>query len=546
MDERIEVIVKYNGDIMKLEQELGIEVEVLDENYAILTLEPSVLDILPGFREVEAIERPKNLFLNITQPMQDSCVFVNQNNESKYTGKGTIVAVLDSGIDLTHPDFIDDNGNSRILALWDQTKTGTPPAGFKAGSEYSNSQINELLASRTIPENELPGADLMGHGTSVAGIAAGNGNASIGENRGMAPNASLIIVKLGERGFQSFARTTEMMRAIKYTIDKAISFGLPAAINISYGTNESSHDGKSLFEQYIDDMSEKWKCVIAVASGNEGIAGHHFSGTIKNLQEMNIPFVVSGGFSSFYLTLWKNFSDLFSIELLLPNNLSTGILEPFDRVRTLNYNNMEITIINNQPTHYNEDQEIYVQVNTSKPSVDVGIGTIRIRAVSIVDGHFNIWLPVTEEVGTGTAFSAPDRDITITSPATASKVISVGGYNPVLDTIAPFSGRGYTRNIIRIKPDLAAPAVNILASRSGGGYDLYTGTSFAAPFVSGAAAVMMEWGITDGNDPFLFGQRIKAFLKLGSNRKQGVVYPNKEWGYGSLCLQNTIDYLNRL
>jgi len=160
-----------------------------------------------------------------------------------------------------------------------------------------------------------------------------------------------------------------------------------------------------------------------------------------------------------------------------------------------------------------------------------------------VDGRFDIWLPTVEEAGMGTAFTRPSPETTLTLPSTARYVISVGGYNGTINAAAQFSGRGFTRNNDYEKPDLVAPAVGIVSARPGGGYDSFTGTSMAAPFVAGAAALMMQWGIVLGNDPFLYGQRVKAFLKKGARRNAGMAYPNPIWGYGALCLKDAMDYL---
>ena len=159
-------------------------------------------------------------------------------------------------------------------------------------------------------------------------------------------------------------------------------------------------------------------------------------------------------------------------------------------------------------------------------------------------GRFNIWLPTTAEVTRGTAFRIPTINTTLTLPSTSKNAITVGAYNSRLNSIADFSGRGYTRNNVYIKPDLAAPGIGIISARSGGGYGIYTGTSFAAPFVTGAAALLMEWGIVNKNDPFLYGQRAKAFLRKGAAREVNITYPNQIWGYGFLCINNTLDLLS--
>lgn len=538
-----EVIVKYSGDISRVETGLGVEAEVLGGGFAIITLRADQIPMLYDYREIEYFELPKPLVLTLSESLRAACISPVQSPSAYHlTGAGTLVGIIDSGIDYTHPDFRNQDGSSRILYLWDQTVDGIPPDGFRQGAEYNNQQLNAALAAAQ-PYEIVNSIDPIGHGTAVAGIAAGNGRASEGREKGAAPEASLIIVKLGYRGFESFARTTEVMRALKYILDKAEELGMPVAVNISFGANAGSHDGSSLFETYVNAAAGRWKNVIAAATGNEGAAGHHFSGEIGPLQTVDVGFVVAERLDSLYLTFWKNFADNFTLELILPSGNSTGEIVPAQRYTVKNMDGVSVQIDYGQPTHYNENQEIYILIRKQESSIPKGFWQLRVSGREVIDGRFDIWLPTLEETGIGTVFTAPSPDTTLTLPATVKNVISVGGYNAAIDAAAPFSGRGFTRNNVYLKPDLVAPAVGIITTQAGGGYDSFTGTSMAAPFVAGAAALLMQWGIVMGNDPFLYGQRVKAYLQKGARRKNNINYPNPIWGYGALCLKNTMDLL---
>lgn len=543
-DSSFEVIVKYNGDVEQVAKELNAEVEILYQGYAIITIERSKIPQLYSYTQIEHVELPKILSFEATASLITSCIRpVQMNPLWDLNGRDVIVAIIDSGIDYLHPDFRNEDGTSRILYIWDQTAVGTPPQGFKRGAEYTNELINQALESEN-PLEIVPHLDTNGHGTAVAGIAVGNGRGSNGDNLGAAPEADIISVKLGTRGYESFAKTTELMRALKYVISQARKLQKPVAINISFGTNNGSHDGTSLFENYINDISADWKTIIVIPTGNEGSAGHHFSGSINSLETKDIEFFTAAGIDSFFITMWKDFSDIFSVELIFPSGKTSGIVNLENQVKTTRDNNTVAMILYGQPSHYTINQQIFFDVRSVEGNIDAGLWKIRIIAGDVVNGAFELWLPSIEAVTNQTSFANPSIINTLTIPSTARKVIAVAGYNDRLDSVLDFSGRGPADGTMQ-KPDLAAPAAGILTTKSGGGYDSFTGTSFASPFVTGAAALMMQWGIVDQNDPFLYGERIKAFLRLGANRSKVRQYPNASWGYGTLCLENSMDYLKK-
>ena len=232
--------------------------------------------------------------------------------------------------------------------------------------------------------------------------------------------------------------------------------------------------------------------------------------------------------------------DVFTVELIFPNGYTTGEVLPYEVTRTYKLGDASVLINYGQPQFYNSFQEIFFQINTPVNAPYVGVYTIKIRASNIVDGEFDVYLLTVEEVGRETAFSLPEENSTLTIPSTAQNVITVGGYDSSREIISSFSGKGYTIDVIYVKPDLVAPSVNVITTRSGGGYGVFTGTSFAVPFVVGSAALMMQWGIINGNDPFLYGEKIKSYLKRGAKRSPERVYPNSSWGYGTLCLYNSL------
>lgn len=548
-NDRIEIIVKFSGDIFMVAEAVGAEVEVLNSNFAIITIPLQSISELYDYKEIEYLELPRNLTFFLDKGLSQACITTVQSQYGfNLKGNGVVVGIIDSGIDYTHPDFKNPDGTTRILYIWDQTIPGNNPTGFLRGSEYTESEINEALQSED-PYLIVPSRDYDGHGTAVASVAAGSGSADIGLTNGVAPESFIIVVKIGNEVVQSgsvnsgTARTTAVMRAIKYIIDKAEILSMPVSINLSYGTNDGAHSGQSLFESFIDDMAQRWRTVISVASGNEGSAAHHYFGKVNQGETLAVDFVISGNPEKVYMTLWKNFADDFSFELISPAGRSTGIIRQSQSYTQIVLDGVYITIVNSQPTQYTVEQEIYFFFSGSSQPISPGVWTLNVRGENIIDGNFDIWLPTLEDVSTDTAFLRPNVETTLTIPSTAYYVITVGGYNSNIDASANFSGRGYTRQNVSVKPDLVAPAVGITTARAGGGTDSFSGTSIATPFVTGSAALMMEWGIIKNNDQFLYGQRVKAFLQKGATRDFLITYPNPLWGYGKLCLNKTMNLL---
>lgn len=332
------------------------------------------------------------------------------------------------------------------------------------------------------------------HPTHVAGIAAGNGRASGGRIRGVASQSELLIVKLGSSIGSSFPRTTRLMEAIDYVIKKAVELGKPIAVNLSFGNNYGSHDGFSVLETYIDTVAGFGRTCIVVGSGNEGGQRRHTSGTLIMNRPENIEIGVSSGEQSLNIQIWKNFFDDFDIEIRSPSGQSAGPIQKILGTQRFVLGNTGVYLYYGEPTPNNIAQEIYIELVPLNTFIDSGFWNIQLFPRHIVSGEYDMWLPSGSAISAETGFMRPTEETTLTVPSTAAKVITVGAYNAFLDSFSYFSGRGYTRYIRNIKPDLVAPGYNITSTAPGGGYTPMTGTSMATPFVTGSAALMMEWG----------------------------------------------------
>ncbi|MCI8479509.1 MAG: S8 family peptidase [Oscillibacter sp.] len=510
----MEYIIKYTGDILSL----GYPTELLDAQFAIMELTEQEAGRLLEYQQVTSVEPARRLSGLADRSLEASCIPpVQRVTGLGLTGQGVLIGFIDSGMDLNHPEFLGEDGATRVVALWDMTAQGTPPKGFYHGAAYSREEIAAGLVAS---------ADTSGHGTAVAAIAAGRS--------GAAPGAAIAAVKLAS------ARTTDIMRAIKYLLDQAEERGMPCVVNLSYGTNCGSHQGQTLFESYIDQSAQRGRSVVVCAAGNEGSGAHHFRGRLSETEILEAEFNVSTRREQIYLSLWKNFADEAAFELILPNGQSTGMLT--EGARLLRFGSIRVSVFYGVPTHYTATQEALFLLGAPAGDMD-GLWKLRCQGKRVADGRFDVWLPTVEEVSDRTAFLQPEPDLTITLPATALYPISVGGFRPETETVSPFSGRGDQDCAGRVLLDLTAPAESVRAAKAGGGYDVFTGTSMAAPFVSGAAALMMEWGIVQGNDLTLYGQRVKAFLCKGALRSPFLTYPNPLWGYGRLNLCGTMNEL---
>ncbi len=526
------VIVKHSGDISGLSQ-VGIQVEQMINEYAILTVPESYIDSLSELPQIEFVEKPKRLYFAINQAKAASCVNLVQQGSSSLSGKGVLVAVIDSGIDYFHPDFRNEDGTTRILKLWDQTLDRV----------FTKEEIDEALStgSREDALQLVPSVDISGHGTAVASIAAGNGRENRGQYRGIAYESPLLVVKLGVPQEGGFPRTTELMRAINFVVKEAVDLQMPVAVNLSFGNTYGSHDGTSLLETFIDDLSNYGKSVIVVGTGNEGVGGGHISGNLTMSRPQEIELSVGEYQQSFSVQLWKSYSDIFDISIITPSGEVIGPISSRLGSQTLRYGNTQILLYYGKPGPYSVAQEIYMDFIPMDTYVDSGVWKFRLTPREIVEGNYDMWLPSSGVLNQSTRFLRATPETTLTIPSTAAKVISVGAYDDTYQSYADFSGRGYTRRTNQVKPDLAAPGVGIIAAKAGGGYDSVTGTSFATPFVTGSAALLMQWGIVDKRDTFLYGEKVKAYLIRGTRKLPGVSqYPNPEIGYGVLCVSDSL------
>ena len=527
-----DVIVKYSGSESGLAGE-NIQVVSLLGGYAVVTLPEAEIAEYSDREQIEFMEKPKQLYFETLQGREASCILTVQDRNTGLSGEGVLVGVVDSGIDYFHPDFRNEDGSSRILRLWDQSIPGNPPEGYLTGTEYAKEEIDKALAlGETEGRRFIQSRDFSGHGTAVLGIAAGNGRASDGVNRGIAYKSDLLVVKMGNARESSFPRTTELIEGIDYLIRQAVKMGRPIAVNISFGNNYGSHQGDSLLETYISNVANVGRSVICVGTGNNGNDRIHTAGKLRQGQTDMVEMSIGTYETTLNLQLWKAYADEIEISIETPSG--ERLPELSEKIGTQRYRagEADLLIYYGKPGPFQVTQEIYFDFIPVGTYLTSGIWKLYLRGRRIKEGNYNLWLPGGRVLNPMTGFYRPTAAETLTIPSTAAKVVTVGAYDSRLNAFADFSGRG-GKQLAYFKPDLVAPGVDVTAPSPGGGYSGMTGTSFAVPVVTGAAALMMEWGIARKNDPFLWGEKVKAYLRRGAQPLPGFEkYPNESVGWG--------------
>ena len=456
------------------------------------------------------------------------------------SGNGVIIGIIDTGIDYTNKVFQFEDGSSKILSIWDQSIDGERSNNLYFGSTYSNEKINSALQSPN-PFSIVPSIDEDGHGTFLASVAAANSN---GEYIGAAPNANIIAVKLKRARDYYINRyllspdnpnlyeSSDYLLGIKYIIDKAVEFAMPAVICIGMGSNSSAHDGNTLFEDYISFISQRAGYAFVTAAGNEANAKHHTQGKIQNGKVENISVRVGEQGASFSVVIFGPAFYKVSLGVISP----TGETIPRTPFKSgLEYS--EKLVFENTTVYIKYFKDINNNLIVGFRNATGGIWDIKLFGDNIIDGQYWAWLPITGQVSESVEFLKPIPEYTIVYPATAVRAITCGAYNPSDNSLSVSSSWGPTR-VPQISPDFTAPGVNIKGVFPAG-YGSMTGTSAAAAVTTGAAALLMEWGIVKNNMPTINGDLIKNLFISGCTRDENITYPNNQWGYGKLNLYNT-------
>ncbi|WP_418223045.1 S8 family peptidase [Clostridium isatidis] len=525
---RIEVIIltsSNEAEMQEIVSGLGGTYEDLGYGFGIVNIPINSLIALSNVPTIRYIELPKNLFTTDAQSNRASCI-IQARDRFDLEGEGVLIGFIDTGIDYTHPGFMNEDGTTRIDYIYDLSL---------GGAVYDREQINLALQSQD-PFSVVPSFDQTGHGTHVAGIACAGGRVSE-QYYGVAPRSSIAMVK-STRG--QYALSTNIMKGLKFLVDKSKELNKPLVVNISLSTNDGAHNGKSLLEQYISTVATLERITIVIAAGNEGDAAHHIGGELQPQQTIFLN--VAGDERAIVFNLYKPILANLSIRIITPTGLNSGDIIVREGYSEGIIGRDRYQIYYTGPKPFDLLGEISIAITTNAQFLSAGQWGIRINLLNQYTGVFDMWLPISEGLNTRTRFLQPTVLNTLGIPATVENVIAVGSYNYITNNISSFSGRGRPAMFQLIRPDLVAPGENISSLAPNRSFDTKTGTSMAAPNVAGIAALMMEWGIIKGNDPFLYGERLKYYLVVSANRpRTDIRYPDPSWGYGEVCLFAAIE-----
>lgn len=551
-EDYLDLFVRYSGNREILNQYASECIQVITETHAVV--HHSIADFKPDIIQVMGYQALPSCFglLDLSSLEASGILRIQNIPNFSLKGTGVLVGIIDTGIDYTNPIFKNADGTTRILSIWDQTiESDSFVEEFPYGTIYDQEQIDEALRSSD-PFSIVPSKDENGHGTNLAGIAAG----SIDEANnfvGVAPESRIVVVKLktAKKFLKNFFlipedvvayQENDIMLGVKYLTTYARKLQRPISICIGLGTSQGGHDSFGILSSYLGDQANITGTAIVVAGGNEGNWGHHFSGRVNNDTSYDVVELrVGEEDSGFSMELWGGVPNTFSIDILSP----TGEYVPriparLGERREISFLFEKTTILIDYQLVESQTGNQLILIRFVNPSS--GLWRFRVYGRGSANMPFNIWLPIEGFISKDTFFLESDPYTTITSPGNSLNPITVTAYNHINQSLYINSSRGYTRDDI-VKPSLVAPGVGVYAPGLDGSYVNVSGTSASAALTTGIAAMMLEWGIVRGNHTTMNTIEIKNFLIRGAKRDPRNEYPNREWGFGIIDIYNVFESL---
>lgn len=554
----ISFVVAYDGDIQKeIDDIKDASIFFIDDNFAILSIKlQNYMETIRSIKSIIYIEL-NGIYTLGKSPVEDSKAPIFHINPSlNLRGSGVVVAIVDTGIDYLNNEFMREDETTRILRIWDQTiDSGKTPDGFISGSEYTEEDINKAIQAQKQGQNPydiVPSKDDYGHGTKMAGIVGARGMNR--EIVGVAPDCEFIIIKLQEaakeyvdfyyaKGDKAKYRNTDIIMALKYLYELSFTLNKPMIIYLPLGSNLGDHAGASILERYVDTkISGRNSLFVVTSTGNQGNTDTHTSGRIKS----------NGDSQIIELNCGKEQQGLvLQIYAQRPSKIKLGILSPSGEIfENTNPRKTKHILIDDSPTWKFIYEGTRVQVTYDSPDeftgdekfvikmdgVTEGVWRFILTGNNIVDGKYYAWILQRELLAEDTRFLNPSPYTTLTIPGTAKTIINTSYYNQNNGAIVSESGRGYTTKDY-IQPIITAGGINAITAKPGGGTITMSGASVAGAILAGCCALILQWAVVDGNDPQMYATKLQAYIIRGARKREGDTYPNRQWGYGILDMQ---------
>ncbi len=544
------ILIEYQGNIeSQMSKFPNARLIIVDRSRAILVVLGNLSDVIKGLG-VYVSNVELNALYSPCETSPGNAAGADLFHTSPYLqldGTGTIIGILDSGIDYLNEEFINEDGTTRILAMLDQ-------GGRR---DYSSEDINNAIKAKNQgldPYSIVPLRDDQGHGTYMASIAGARGvNPEI---IGVAPKCNFAIVKLAiadERTKNEYAvvgdspvyTTVALILGMRYLYEVAVRYNMPMVILIPLGSNTGPKDGLSTTERFMDEISATRGITFVTPTGNQGDGENHASGELTNVGDVSeIELKVDSNQRNIWMEIWVKNPDKFTLSIVSPTGEIVQRVPPIPNRQTevsFLYEGTRMIIEYLLPERQTGDERIIIKATNIKE----GIWKFRLLGELVVTGRYDAYLVSRQLLAPETKFLRPDPYVTLSTPSTATQAITVAAYNQSNNSVVGLSGRGYTRDG-KIKPDIAAGGVNALVASVGGGTQTITGTSVAASVTAGCCSLIYQWGIVEGNDPSLYSPKLKTYLIRGTEKRLGDTYPNREWGYGMLNLKGVFDNIRFL
>lgn len=490
------------------------------------------------------------------EALEDAGITAVQNYPTlKLLGENVMIGFVDTGINYINPIFFDSEGKTRIVGIWDQTiQTGTPPEGLEYGSAYTEEEINRALRAEN-PLDIVPSEDLHGHGTFLASVAAGGADLEQ-QFLGAAPAASIAVVKLKEakkylKDFYAIRedalcyQENDIMLGLKYLNHLAQQRKMPLVICIALGTNFGGHNGTTPLSLILDFYSRVLNRSVVIGTGNEAAKRHHYYHRFADRNSTSSAEIrVGNGVTGFVTELWSALPNVVTLSITSPSGERTrqvSLRQGYRYHFVFTFERTEVDVEYRLFLENNDSQLIFMRFHNPAP----GIWRINVEPIQMSEGEYHMWLPMEEFLSGEVYFLEANPDNTLTEPGTSRHAMTVAYYNSDDNAVDINSGRGYTRDGI-IKPDFAAPGVNITGAGIQKNFVTRSSSSAATGITAGAVALLLEWIMQQPGARGVSASQIRTIIVLGANRQPQAEYPNEEWGYGTMDLYRSLDTLRQL